>query len=122
MMKRRSQKLAKVIAVTVLVAVSTLGVVGPGDAALDDVLAGMGKKLVRGVINVGTGWIELPKAIFETSMEKDPFTGLVFGTIEGSAKTIWRTGAGGYEAGTFFLPLPFHFRPVTEPETIFSNR
>ena len=29
-------------------------------AATDDVLVGMGKKLFRGLVNVLTGWVELP--------------------------------------------------------------
>lgn len=120
-MKRASRNLAKVGAVTLLVSVSTIGMGGTSDAAAADTLAGMGKKLVRGVVNAATGWMELPKAIFEESIEKDPFTGLVFGTLEGSAKTIWRTGAGGYEAGTFFVPLPDNFQPVTNPETVLGN-
>lgn len=120
-MKTHSRKSAKFLAVTLLLAVSTFGTVGTSQAAADNALVGMGKKLVRGVINLATGWVELPMAIVEKSIEKDPFTGLVFGTVEGTARTVWRTGAGGYEAGTFFVPVPGKFQPVTEPETAFGD-
>ena len=36
-----------------------------------------GKKLIRGLANVLTGWVELPKNIYETSVEDNIFAGMV---------------------------------------------
>lgn len=120
-MKRHRRNLAKVVTVALLVSGWTMGMAGPRSAAAADPVVGMGKKLVRGIANVATGWVELPKAIVEKSVEEDPFTGVVLGTLEGSAKTIMRTGAGAYEAGTFFIPLPGNYEPVTQPETMLND-
>ena len=120
-MKRHCRNLPKVVTVALLVSGWTIGMAGPRSAAAADLLAGMGTKLMRGVVNVATGWIELPKTVHDKSVEKDPLTGVVLGTLEGSAKTIWRTGAGAYEAGTFFIPLPGNYEPVTRPETLLKD-
>ena len=36
----------------------------------------MGKKIYRGLANILTGWIELPKNIYDTSVEDNVLSGL----------------------------------------------
>src|SRR3990167_8838054 len=55
------------------------------------------KKLGRGLANILTGWIELPKNIYDTSVEDNPLAGLTIGLAKGIGMTIVRTGAGIYE-------------------------
>jgi len=80
-----------------------------------------GKKLLRGLANIVTGWVELPKNIYETSVEDNVFSGLTIGLAKGIGMTIVRTGAGIYETVTFPFPIPEEYAPVLEPEYVFSG-
>ncbi len=76
-------------------------------------------KLGRGVANTLTGWVELPKNIYNTSVEDNAFSGLTLGLAKGAGMTIVRTGAGIYEIVTFPFPVPQGYRPILEPEYVF---
>ena len=80
----------------------------------------MGKKLYRGLANVVTGWVELPKNIYDTSVEDNVLSGLTVGLAKGVGMTIVRTGAGVYETATFPFPIPEGYCPVLEPEFVFK--
>ena len=79
------------------------------------------KKLGRGLANILTGWIELPKNIYDTSVEENVLSGLTMGLAKGVGMTIVRTGAGVYETVTFPFPIPEDYQPVLEPEFVFSE-
>jgi len=81
----------------------------------------MGKKLFRGAANIVTGWVELPKNIYDTSVEDNIFSGLTVGLAKGIGMAIVRTGAGVYETVTFPFPIPEDYAPVLEPEFVFSE-
>ena len=66
-------------------------------------------KAGRGVVNVLTGWIELPKQIHLGAQEENPLTGLAWGLVKGAGLTVLRAGVGLYEAVTFPLPYPKGF-------------
>ena len=89
--------------------------------AQGDVIEKMGKKLGRGIANVATGWVEIPKNIYDTSVESNPFIGLTFGTLKGVGWTVVRTSAGVYDVATFLFPIPKSYVPILEPEFVFSN-
>ena len=76
-------------------------------------------KLGRGVANTLTGWVELPKNIYNTSVEDNAFTGMTLGLAKGAGMTLVRTGAGIYEVVTFPFPLPEDYKPILEPEYVF---
>jgi putative exosortase-associated protein (TIGR04073 family) len=78
----------------------------------------MTRKLGRGVGNVLTGWIELPKNIYDTSVESNVFAGLTLGTVKGIGKTVMRTAVGAYETATFPFPVPEDYQPIIEPEFV----
>ena len=80
-----------------------------------------GKKLMRGLANVLTGWVELPKNIYDTSVEDNVLSGITIGLAKGVGMTIVRTGAGVYETITFPFPIPQDYAPVLEPEYIFNK-
>ena len=80
-----------------------------------------GKKLIRGLANIFTGWVELPKNIYESSVEDNIFAGLTIGLAKGVGMTIVRTGAGIYETITFPFPIPEDYEPVLEPEYVFGE-
>ncbi|MBI4353415.1 MAG: exosortase system-associated protein, TIGR04073 family [Candidatus Omnitrophica bacterium] len=76
-------------------------------------------KLGRGVANTLTGWVELPKNIYTTSVEENAFAGITLGLAKGVGMTIVRTGAGVYEIVTFPFPIPENYKPILEPEYVF---
>src|SRR3989338_34566 len=76
-------------------------------------------KLGRGVANALTGWVELPKNIYKTSVEDNALAGVTLGLARGAGLTIVRTGAGIYEIATFPFPLPENYKPILEPEYVF---
>ncbi len=63
-------------------------------------------KAGRGLVNVLTGWIEIPKQIHQGSQEENPMTGLGWGLVKGFGMTVLRAGVGMYEALTFLIPYP----------------
>jgi putative exosortase-associated protein (TIGR04073 family) len=89
--------------------------------AQGDVIEKMGKKLGRGIVNIATGWVEIPKNIYDTTIETNPFLGITFGTIKGAGMTVVRTGAGAYDVATFLFPLPKDYLPILKPEFVFSK-
>ena len=90
-------------AVALVVAV---GICGAGSSAwAQDPL----HKAGRGVVNVLTGWIEIPKQFHLGSQEENPVTGMAFGLMKGVGLTVLRMGVGLYEAVTFPLPYPKDF-------------
>jgi putative exosortase-associated protein (TIGR04073 family) len=66
-------------------------------------------KAGRGLTNVLTGWIEVPKQIHMGSQEANPVTGLAWGFVKGVGLTVLRGGVGIYEAVTFAIPYPKDF-------------
>ncbi len=63
-------------------------------------------KMGRGVVNVLTGWIEIPKQVHLGSQEENPIVGIGAGILKGAGLTLLRGGIGIYEALTFPLPYP----------------
>lgn len=78
-------------------------------------------KLGRGIVNVLTGWVEIPKNIAKEWRESDPFTGFVLGTLKGIAWGVGRTFAGVYEVVSFPFPIPRDYKPIMQPEYILPS-
>lgn len=76
-------------------------------------------KLGRGLANTLTGWVELPKNIYSTSVEDNPLAGITLGLAKGAGMTLVRTGAGIFEIATFPFPLPEDYKAILEPEYVF---
>ena len=80
---------------------------------------GAGTKLVRGAANVVTGWVEIPKRIYETSQRSGSFAGFTWGLVRGLGRGFVRTVGGAYEVITFPFPAPPRYRPIIQPEYVF---
>lgn len=96
-----------------------------GLATIDCGLAYAGdpiQKLARGITNVATGWVEIPKEIGRSVEKSGDFAGLVVGPFKGIAKAIGRTIAGVYDVVTFPIPLPRRYEPVIEPAYVFETK
>ena len=76
-------------------------------------------KLGRGVANTLTGWVELPKNVYDTSVEDNALTGMTLGLAKGAGMMLVRTGAGIFEIATFPFALPENYEPLLEPEYVF---
>lgn len=79
------------------------------------------RKLGRGVANVATGAIEVPKAIQETFYEEGPVAAVSWGLLDGLYKFVARTVVGAYEIVSFPIPFPADYAPIVEPEFLFSQ-
>ena len=82
---------------------------------------GAATKLGRGLVNIITGWVEIPKRISETSAEQGAASGLTWGLLRGLGYGFVRTAAGFYEVLTFPVPQPPNYGPVIHPEYIFVD-
>jgi len=116
------KKRIKVTAATVLI-LCIAAVALPAFAQEGSAIEKMGKKLGRGIVNVVTGWVELPKNIYDTSVEtNNPLMGITYGTLKGVGMTVVRTGAGAYDVVTFLFPIPQNYQPVLKPEFVFEEK
>ena len=66
-------------------------------------------KMGRGVVNLLTGWIEVPKQLHIGAQNENPVTGIGQGLLKGVSLTVLRLGTGVYEALTFPIPYPKDF-------------
>ena len=91
------------------------------DASPQQVVNGMANKLVRGVANLGTGWLEFPKQIYLTCQEEGVAKGATVGPIKGIGMTIVRTAVGAGEALSFFVSYPGFFDPIVDPSYVWQK-
>jgi putative exosortase-associated protein (TIGR04073 family) len=96
--------------------------------AIHDIVSSSGMPRQRVYKQTGQGrgqyryrWVELPKQIFNTSVDENVFSGLTVGTAKGIAWTVMRTLGGMYEFVTFPFPIPEDYASVIEPEFVFSE-
>nr|WP_088536886.1 exosortase system-associated protein, TIGR04073 family [Geobacter sp. DSM 9736] len=86
-----------------------------------EIVDGMANKAVRGIANVGTGWIEFPKQIYLTYKEDGVVKGMFVGPLKGVGMTLVRTAAGFGETLTFFLAYPGFYSPYVEPAYVWQK-
>ncbi len=77
----------------------------------------MQHKLGRGLANVFTGVVEVPKNISREWRKSDPVTGFIVGGVKGVGWAATRMAVGVYETVTFPIPVPANYEPLMEPET-----
>lgn len=81
-----------------------------------------GRKLCRGVINIASGWIEIPKNVYDVAIDKDFASGVMIGFPKGCWMAIVRTGVGIYDTFTFPFPIPKGYEPVLKPEFVVEGK
>ncbi|MBJ6726066.1 exosortase system-associated protein, TIGR04073 family [Geomesophilobacter sediminis] len=91
------------------------------DSSAQEVVDGMANKLVRGITNVGTGWLELPKQIYLTSKEEGKVKGATVGPVKGIGMALVRTAAGVGEVFTFMLPFPGFYSSYLDPSYVWEK-
>lgn len=116
------KKSIKAAAVSVLI-LCIAAIALPAFAQEGSIIEKMGKKLGRGIVNFATGWVELPKNIYDTSVEtNNPLMGITYGTLKGVGMAVVRTGAGVYDVATFLFPMPKDYEPILQPEFVFEEK
>jgi len=116
----------KTLVAALFAAVLLLNLSAPG-AFADDVSrdasdsSKMMEKLARGLVNLLTGVVEIPKNIAREWRRTDPFTGTIIGTIKGIGWGWGRTMSGAYDIVTFPLPIPEGYVPLMEPEYVMTD-
>lgn len=73
-------------------------------------------KLMRGTINILTGWLELPINTAEGLADPEGFLQPIVGLTEGIIKGTQRTFYGVWDLVTF--PLPPYDKPVMDPDIL----
>lgn len=75
------------------------------------------KKMLRGVANISTSFLEIPKNIINTTNESNIIYGLLGGSIKGAMHTIARTFCGIADIVTF----PLHTKPIVYPALVWDD-
>jgi len=91
------------------------------DASPQEVVDGMANKLARGVANITTGWLELPKQIYITCKEEGYAKGLTVGPLKGLGMSLVRTAAGVGETVTFVVAYPGFYDPFFDPSYVWQK-
>lgn len=77
-----------------------------------------GTKILSGVANVATGWMELPKNIaLWGQRDQNALIGITEGMLWGVFHTVGRTGNGALDLVTFWLPT----YPIPDPLFIWDD-
>lgn len=77
-----------------------------------------GMKILSGVANVATGWVELPKNIILWGQkDNNKLVGYTDGVLRGIVHTASRTGSGALDLATFWLPT----FPTPTPQFIWDD-
>jgi putative exosortase-associated protein (TIGR04073 family) len=82
---------------------------------------GMMTKAARGITNVATGWVELPKQIYTTSKVDGTARGIFIGPFKGMGMMLVRTVAGAGELLTFFVAYPGFYDPYFDPGFVWEK-
>jgi putative exosortase-associated protein (TIGR04073 family) len=91
------------------------------NSSAQEVVNGMATKAGRGIANMTTGWLELPKQIYVTSKDDGVVKGILIGPLKGIGMTIARTVVGVGEFATFFLAYPGFYDPYFDPPYVWQK-
>ncbi|MCL5269758.1 MAG: exosortase system-associated protein, TIGR04073 family [bacterium] len=83
--------------------------------------AKMMHKLGRGVTNVLTCWVEVPRNIAIEWERTDPVTGFIMGTVQGVGWGFARFATGVYDTVTFPFPVPPGYVSMLDPEFVITD-
>lgn len=72
------------------------------------------EKFIRGMVNLSTGWVEVPRQIYEVGTNEGWVRGILRGPFDGIGMFFARTVAGAVEVATFPVPLPT-YKPMLTP-------
>ena len=77
----------------------------------------VGEKLGTGIVNVVTGFVEIPKNMVIESNENGVAYGVTIGFITGIVHSVGRTLTGALDIATFMIPT----KPLIDPDLIWKD-
>ena len=81
-----------------------------------------GDKLVRGVANILSGWVEIPQTIDEEwRNSKNMGAGIFAGFFKGAAFMMGRMLSGVWDVITFPAAAPRGYEPLFKPDYVFDR-
>ncbi|MFA5689575.1 MAG: exosortase system-associated protein, TIGR04073 family [Kiritimatiellales bacterium] len=81
----------------------------------------MSSKLNRGIVNILTGWCEIPRQMMITGKEKSGWLVIPVGIPAGAIMTVVRTATGVFETGLFFVPIDDSYGPILDPGYVWQK-
>lgn len=110
-----------VMAFAIAAVLTTASVSGAAETKKPEFIAEhMAVKLVRGVTNVATSVVELPKQTYKSVVEKGPI-GYVTGPPKGVLMTFYRFFIGATETIFFMVPQPGYYDEMIDPEYVWNG-
>jgi putative exosortase-associated protein (TIGR04073 family) len=88
--------------------------------ASDIIVEHMAVKLVRGVTNIATCVVELPKQTY-LSIRDEGAIGSVVGPLKGIGMMVYRALMGASETALFLVPQPGYYDPMIDPEYVWKG-
>ncbi len=86
----------------------------------ETVVGKMSVKFVRGIANMATCIVELPKQTYLTVRDQGG-VGYVVGPLKGIGMTIIRALGGAAETALFLVPQPGYYDPVLDPAYVWQG-
>jgi len=86
----------------------------------ENIVGNMSYKLVRGVTNIATSFVEIPKQSY-LSVRDQGGVGYVVGPIKGVGMTIYRAFVGCMETAFFMVPQPGYYDPMVDPDYVWNG-
>jgi putative exosortase-associated protein (TIGR04073 family) len=84
-------------------------------------MTGALRKLGRGIANVVTCPVELPRTVEKVALRDGWVAGTTVGGLQGAARMVLRAGAGVFEVLTFPVEATPGNPPLIKPEFVFGN-
>ena len=81
----------------------------------------MGVKMVRGIVNVATGWGEFPRQIVRSGQEDGILLAVPYGLARGLAMTLVRTMYGVAETVFFYIPFDGGYDSAIKPAYVWQK-
>ena len=81
----------------------------------------MSEKLLRGITNVATSPLEVPKQVYYTTRDHGVVTGPFLGLLKGVGMTAYRAVVGTFETAFFFVPAPGYYDPMAHPTYVWGD-
>lgn len=82
---------------------------------------GVLRKLGRGLANVATGVLEIPRTTELVTRKDGAIAGMTVGVVKGLWNVVVRELAGVYETVTFLIDAPKGFAPLVHPEFVWEE-
>jgi putative exosortase-associated protein (TIGR04073 family) len=86
----------------------------------ENIVGRMTVKFTRGVTNVATSVVEIPKQSYLTIRDQG-MVGYVTGPLKGLGMTVYRAFIGAAETVFFLVPQPGYYDPMINPEFVWNG-